>query len=97
MDSEIEDFVVNNQKRYAVRIPYFYKHNDHILYQAEICDCAFFHKYTLTFRFKTLKNLHMMLLKKVSPGELPEYPKTNSLWFWNRTNDSLTLIKERIR
>lgn len=71
MESEIEEIVVNNQKRYLVRIPSFYRQDGHILYQAEILDCAFIHHYTLIFRFKTLKALHTLISKKVGSTDLP--------------------------
>lgn len=92
------DQVINDQNRYSVQISAFHRQNDHILYHAKIADTAFGYQYILRFRFKNLKHLHQQLNKKVQTSELPPFPKTNSwVFFWNRTNQSLALIQQRIR
>ena len=75
----------------------YHRENDHIIYEVHIYDTAFSLNHSLFFRFKSLRNFHLQLAKEVGKERLPEFPKTNSFVFWNRTNHTLTLIKERMR
>ena len=76
-----------------MKIPHFFRSNDHVIYEAKVFDSAFFHQYDFYFRFKALKQLHDKIGKQAAASELPEYPKTRSFGFFNRTNDNLPLIK----
>lgn len=97
MDDDSEEWLVNDHKRYVVRIPSFHKSDGHIVYETQILDSAYLRKYTFYFRFKMLRNFHKKLVKQAGSAPIPEYPKTNSFGFFHRTNQNLTLIKERIR
>ena len=95
--SSSSSHLVNDNSRYSIRIPSFRRQHDYILYQALVFDSAFSFRYSFYFRFKTLKHLHEQLEKRLSSSLLPDFPKTKSLFFWNRTNRSLPLIHERAR
>lgn len=97
MNSDTDEWLVNDHKRYLVKIPYFYKAEGHIVYQTDILDSAYNRRYVLFFRFKTLRNFHQQLEKQAGENIIPEYPKTNSFGLWHRTNRNLPLIKQRVR
>jgi hypothetical protein len=65
------EYIINDNIRYIIKIPAFYRLQDHIIYEASIYDTAFNFQYTLFFRFKTLKNIHEQLMKKGIEKELP--------------------------
>jgi len=91
------DYVLNNGERYTVTISDYFKEKDYIVYQALIFDTAFACNYHLYFRFKTLKKLHEQMTKRDSDLLIPDFPKTRSYIFWNRTNQDPKLIQDRIR
>ena len=56
----------------------------------------------LMFRFSQAENFHEELIKRLKKnngkeGFVPEFPKKNSLAFWNRTNNDHRKIESRQR
>ena len=87
-DSETE-YIINDEYRYRVKIPHFYRYQDHIIYEVKVMDTAFMYQHSFYFRFKALKLLDRELRKRAEEQEIyiPEFPKTRSIiFFWNKTN-----------
>ena len=90
--------IINNGERYSVTIQDFFRENNYILYIVKIIDQCFNSLYCLCFRYKSLKKMHENLFKEESLKLiLPEFPKTRSFFFMNKTNKNTRNIKDRAR
>lgn len=90
--------LVNDGQRYSITIDDYFHEENYVVYAATILDQCFNYQYKFCFRYKTLKNIHQKLLKTENIKLLvPEFPKTRSFLFVNRTNRSSKNIQDRAR
>lgn len=84
---------LSNDVRYDLKMKYF-KISSYVVYEMVITDLAMGKKYDVSFRFSEIRKFHEKLERKyeINKSYLPELPKTNSICFWNRTNESCRKI-----
>ena len=89
---------MNNDIRYEIRLKY-YKQGSYVVYEMVVLDLAMGKEDLLLFRFSQIKKFHQDLLKKqkINKEGLPEFPKTHSFAFWNKTNSNPRMIEDRRR
>ena len=88
---------IKNDLRYEIAIKNHTKRDSTVLYEVLIFDLIFRQESKLIIRFKELKKFHEKLELLALNCSLPDFPKTNSFVFWNKTNDSEKKISERKR
>lgn len=90
--------LVNDGQRYSIAVNDYFHEENYVIYVANILDQCFNYNYKLCFRYKTLKTIHQKLLKSDQIKHLvPEFPKTRSFLFVNKTNRSFKNIQDRAR
>lgn len=83
-----------NANRYEVQVSSQIQ-GQTVFYRLSIEDLALSHTFVLDFRFREVRKLHKMLLKKSKT--VPSLPPTNGFAFWHRTNKCHRRIEERRR
>lgn len=86
-----------NDLRYEVMISSHQKNSSYIVYEIQIMDLAFQNTSIIYRRYKELKKFHEALINLPLCELVPEFPKTHSLLFWNKTNEDPKKISERKR
>ena len=78
----------NCDTRYEVTMNY-QKDKKNVYYEMSIYDLALGRERKLVFRFSNAEKFHDQLVRKMKNNidHIPEFPKKNSLAFWNKTND----------
>lgn len=89
---------IRNDTRYEISVKNF-RVKSNIVYEIIIFDLGLKREHKLFLRFSQLKKFHDVLLKSYADHKalLPEFPKTNSFGFWNKTNNDHRKIEDRRR
>ena len=90
---------LSTTKVYEIKILNFFNNDEYIIYQASIKNFITNTTHTIHFRYRTLKRFHSKLVEKLNASSnkklIPQFPKTNSFFLFNRTNKNLKLLMDR--
>lgn len=68
-----------------------------MVYKIVVSDLGFLREEIIYARFSEIKKFHEKMGKFADQSQIPEFPKRNSIMFWNHTNKDCRMIDERRR